>query len=123
MIKYLITICLFVATISTQAQTVYKTPSRQKYHTATCRYVKNVANGLSLAAAQEIGLTACLLCQPNAHNATSGSKATQGLGIKKGEAQGKRATSVQCKGTTKKGLRCKRMTKNKNGYCFQHEPY
>jgi hypothetical protein len=27
---------------------------------------------------------------------------------------------VQCSGTTKKGNRCKRMTTNKNGRCFQH---
>jgi len=30
------------------------------------------------------------------------------------------ATSVQCSGTTKKGARCKRMTKSANGLCFQH---
>ena len=28
--------------------------------------------------------------------------------------------STQCTGTTKKGKRCKRMTKNDNGRCFQH---
>jgi hypothetical protein len=27
----------------------------------------------------------------------------------------------QCKGLTKKGNRCKRMTDNENGYCFQHQ--
>jgi len=27
---------------------------------------------------------------------------------------------VQCSGITKKGTRCKRMTTNKNGRCFQH---
>lgn len=26
----------------------------------------------------------------------------------------------QCKGTTKEGKRCKRMTDNANGYCYQH---
>jgi hypothetical protein len=26
----------------------------------------------------------------------------------------------QCKGTTKQGNRCKRMTENPNGYCYQH---
>lgn len=29
-------------------------------------------------------------------------------------------TSVQCSGTTKKGTRCRRMTRNPNGRCFQH---
>ena len=28
--------------------------------------------------------------------------------------------SIQCTGTTKKGKRCKRMTKNNSGRCFQH---
>jgi len=104
-----------------QAQTVYKTPSGKKYHTATCRSVKNVSEGLSISAAQSRGLTACLICNPTAENTRNTSPSTTGLGIKKGEAQGSRATSIQCRGTTKKGARCKRMTKNVNGYCFQHE--
>ena len=32
----------------------------------------------------------------------------------------KTALSTQCTGTTKKGKRCKRMTKNDSGRCFQH---
>ena len=32
----------------------------------------------------------------------------------------KEALSTQCIGTTKKGNRCKRMTKNENGKCYQH---
>ena len=32
----------------------------------------------------------------------------------------KTALTTQCTGTTKKGKRCKRMTKNENGRCFQH---
>lgn len=34
------------------AQTVYKTPSGKKYHTATCRYVKNVSHKLSIKEAR-----------------------------------------------------------------------
>jgi endonuclease G len=30
-------------------------------------------------------------------------------------------TSVQCSGTTQKGLRCKRRTKNVSGRCYQHQ--
>ena len=30
------------------------------------------------------------------------------------------STYVQCSGTTKKGARCKRMTKSPKGLCFQH---
>jgi len=32
----------------------------------------------------------------------------------------KTSTSVQCSGLTKSGNRCKRMTKNPNGQCYQH---
>lgn len=32
-----------------------------------------------------------------------------------------RSTAVQCSGTTKKGARCKRMTKSGSGRCWQHE--
>jgi endonuclease G len=31
------------------------------------------------------------------------------------------STAVQCSGTTKKGLRCKRMTKDASGKCYQHD--
>lgn len=31
------------------------------------------------------------------------------------------AAAVQCKGTTKKGLRCKNRTTNASGYCYLHE--
>lgn len=31
------------------------------------------------------------------------------------------STSVQCKGITKAGARCKNMTTNPNGYCYQHQ--
>lgn len=33
----------------------------------------------------------------------------------------KSETAVQCKGITQKGLRCKNMTKNANGYCHVHQ--
>lgn len=31
------------------------------------------------------------------------------------------AAAVQCKGTTKKGARCRNMTTNINGYCHLHQ--
>lgn len=33
----------------------------------------------------------------------------------------RQTTSTQCRGTTKKGKRCKRMTKDPSGYCWQHK--
>ncbi|MBA8985916.1 DUF5763 domain-containing protein [Sphingobacterium cellulitidis] len=122
--KYLLSILFVLSAYCLPAQTVYKTPSGGKYHTATCRYVKNVSHGMSISEAKKLGLTACSQCHPDQSNqrgfVSSGS--SKGLGIKAGEAQGANSRSVQCKGTTKKGTRCKHMTKNVNGYCHQHEP-
>ncbi|MGV6943687.1 DUF5763 domain-containing protein [Sphingobacterium kyonggiense] len=121
--KYIVTIffLLFVSKIS--AQTVYKTPSGKKYHTATCRYVKNVSNGMTVNEALRIGLEPCTQCNPNNSSANRLVNTTnsRGLGIRSNEAQGTLQVAVQCKGKTKAGARCKRKTKNKNGYCFQHE--
>ncbi len=52
--------------------------------------------------------TLCIECW--SWNSTSTNK-TSGI---------KGVLSTQCIGTTKKGKRCKRMTKNDNGRCFQH---
>lgn len=98
---------------------VYKTPSGKKYHTAVCRYVKNVSHKVSLAEAEALGLSACSQCNPDRQE--SRQQTSLPLGIKNGEAKGNKAAAVRCQGTTKAGMRCKRTTKNVNGYCFQHE--
>lgn len=103
------------------AQTVFKTPSGEKYHTATCRYVKNVSESMSIEQAKKRGLSPCSQCKPSSGSNAS-TKSNGSLGIKSGEAQGTNSSTTQCLGTTKAGNRCKHMTKNKNGYCHQHEP-
>lgn len=117
--RYFLSVFFLLVGLGVSSQTVYRTPSGKKYHTATCRYVKNVSHSLSLNDARKSGLTACSQCGPE-----SGSKGSNNsrLGIKSGEAKGQNFTASQCRGTTKAGARCKRTTKNKNGYCFQHEP-
>jgi len=95
------------------SQTVFKTPSGAKYHLSTCRMVKNVSEEISTEKARELGLSACKICNPEniyAGNAPVNHKA-QGEDI-----------SVQCKGMTKSGNRCRHMTRIANGYCFQHQP-
>lgn len=52
--------------------------------------------------------TLCIECW--SWNSTSTNKTSQIKGV----------LSSQCTGTTKKGKRCKRMTKNDNGRCYQH---
>jgi len=93
------------------SQSVYKTPSGKKYHLASCRMVNNVSQEITLTGAAEMGLEPCKICNPQPLSvAPPGNKA-------KGENQ-----TVQCKGFTKNGTRCKHMTSIANGYCFQHNP-
>lgn len=96
--------------ISAFAQMVYKTPSGEKYHTATWRYVKNVSESMSVEQAKKRGLSPCSQCKPSSGSNAS-TKSNGSLGIKSGEAKGANAVSTQCKGTTKAGARCKHRTK------------
>jgi len=43
---------LLLLSISAKSQTVYKTPSGQKYHLATCRMVKNVSEEITVGKAK-----------------------------------------------------------------------
>ena len=109
MIKVL---ALLLLSVSVKAQDIYKTPSGEKYHLATCHTVKNVSEKISIEKAMELGLQPCKICKPQKiYSATTTGNKAQGQGI-----------SVQCKGTTKAGSRCKHMTRIANGYCFQHQP-
>ena len=76
--------------------------------------VKNVSEEISYERAAELGLAPCKICNPQNYKAL-------GLTAQKNTARGQSET-VQCKGTTKKGTRCKHMTSIANGYCFQHNP-
>ncbi|PQJ77992.1 DUF5763 domain-containing protein [Polaribacter porphyrae] len=111
--KYiLIFFILFSFQIS--SQNVYKTPSGKKYHLASCRMVENVSKKLlGKTDISKHHLSPCKICKPprvedlvNTFNFTN-------------KAVGK-SKSVRCKGTTKKGSRCKHFTKIANGYCYQH---
>jgi hypothetical protein len=102
---------IFISIIA-HAQTVFKTPSGQKYHLASCRMVKNVSQEITVAEAKELGLQPCKICRP--------------LDIYSGEQAPHKAsgenTTVQCKGYTKAGTRCKHKTSIANGFCYQHQP-
>ncbi len=104
---------VIVFSFSLRAQTVYKTPSGVKYHLASCRMVKNVSEEITIIKAKELGLGTCKICTPqNIYGAQTPSNS---------KAQGQN-TTVQCKGLTKVGNRCKHMTSIANGYCYQHQP-
>ncbi|HEX7847852.1 MAG TPA: DUF5763 domain-containing protein [Chitinophagaceae bacterium] len=110
-ILFFVTLLSFSALLI-QAQTVYKTPSGEKYHLGNCRMVKNVSDEISVDKARELGLQPCKICKP-ANIYSSGSPLNK--------PQGQNDT-VQCKGKTKAGTRCKHMTRIANGFCFQHQP-
>src|SRR6187399_1908284 len=97
---------------SLKAQKVYKTPSGAKYHLATCRTVKNVSEEITITKARELGLEPCKICKPPDISSSNTS-------VNKAQGQG---ATIQCRGTTKAGTRCKHMTSIANGYCFQHQP-
>ena len=106
-------VCILLFSLVAQSQTVYKTPSGKKYHLASCRMVNNVSQKLTLQQAINLGLTACKICEPPI--------ASQSNLHSQKQAKGESST-VQCKGKTKAGTRCKHKTSIANGYCFQHNP-
>ena len=111
------TILTFLATISlclyVNSQTVFKTPAGNKYHLSSCRMVKNVSEEITTAKAIQLGLTPCKICNPANIYASNLPVSHKAQGQDKG---------VQCKGLSKKGIRCKHMTRIANGYCYQHQP-
>lgn len=112
--KAVLLIALLLLTSATYAQKIYKTPSGTKYHLGSCRMVQNVSEEISFEGAAEQGLQPCKICKPKDFKAL-------GFSSQRNQARGQSQT-VQCKGTTKKGNRCKHMTSIANGYCFQHNP-
>ncbi|WP_299671094.1 DUF5763 domain-containing protein [uncultured Polaribacter sp.] len=112
--KYFLIIGFVLMSFHLKAQNVYKTPSGKKYHLASCRMVENVSKKLlGKKDISKFKLTPCKICKPpkikdliNTLNFTD-----KAVGI---------STSVRCKGFTKKGTRCKHVTKIANGYCYQH---
>ena len=107
---------IFITLICFQikAQDVFKTPSGKKYHLSSCRMVENVSKKLlGKSDISKHHLTPCKICKPPVlkglvENFNFSSKAVG------------KTVSVRCKGVTKKGTRCKHVTKIANGYCYQH---
>lgn len=103
---------LMFFSLQSGGQVFYKTPSGKKYHTDSCRMVNNFSEAITIEKARELGLQACLICRPQ--NIYAGS-------TPRAKTSGQAAT-VQCKGKTKAGARCRHMTRIANGYCYQHQP-
>ena len=103
------------------AQTVYTTKTGEKYHTATCRYLKYSKKEITLEQAINLGYQACSVCKPGSNPEqiqSLASPSSQSTSPQKTTTQ--KATATQCTAKTKSGKRCKRMTKNASGRYYQH---
>ncbi|MEQ8926078.1 MAG: hypothetical protein RLO81_09720 [Fulvivirga sp.] len=103
------------------AQTVYITKTGSKYHTESCRYLSHSKYPISLKDAKIRAIEACKVCKPP--TAVTGEKtkidSSKVIDPPKRELK---AVASQCSATAKTtGNRCKRMTKNASGKCWQHE--
>jgi len=109
---------IFVSAVS--AQDVYTTKTGEKYHKNTCRYLKDSKYKVDLKKVIELGYEACKVCKPpsSVSKLTSNSSSLATRNNK--TTSSKKYIATQCTGKTKAGQRCKRMTKNANGRCYQH---
>jgi hypothetical protein len=80
------------------SQTVYSSAKGEKYHTADCN-LSGDADNMKLSVARKAGKKPCDVCKPDDHTKDKVS---------------------QCKSKTADGKRCKRMTANQAGKCYQH---
>ncbi len=90
---------LFGLAVKGFSQTVYASDKGEKYHTADCK-LSGDAKDMTLAAAKKAGKSACGICKPDEHM---------------------KDKLAQCDGKTADGTRCKRMTGDKSGKCYQHK--
>ena len=97
---FIIASLLFLGlSIKGYSQTVYASEKGEKYHTADCK-LSGDAKDITLAAAKKVGKGPCGICKPDDHF---------------------KDKTAQCSGKTADGTRCKRMTSNKSGKCYQHK--
>ena len=124
----LVLLILSVAfTTLVSSQEVFTTKTGEKYHKSTCRYLKYSKYKIELEKAIQLGYDPCSVCKPptkvsNTNNTTSSLKESTETKTttKNPTVSSKKAVATQCTGKTKAGNRCKRMTKNSNGRCYQH---
>ncbi len=99
--KFIQIVFFLIFSLNAQSQIVYKTPSGERYHLPTCRMVNNVSQAITLEDAIKKGLTPCKICAPPS--------SSQNISLKQKTAKGE-SNTVQCKGLTKAGTRCKHKT-------------
>lgn len=109
---------------SSNAQKVYITKTGTKYHTASCRYA-SVGWEVDLATAIAKGLSPCSVCNPSTAKTTNTLTEAPKNNLQSSPStyntEPKQTTSRQCSGITQSGARCKRMTTDPSGRCYQHK--
>ncbi|PRZ19578.1 hypothetical protein [Flavobacterium granuli] len=100
------------------SQTVYITKTGKKYHDIDCSHLKYSSISIDLGQAIERAYEACKVCKPNKDQTANGR--SNFLDKRNIETIQSSSSSTQCAGRTKKGARCKRMTTNSSGRCYQH---
>ena len=103
---------LMLFSLLANRQSIYKKPSGKNYHLCSCHMVRNVKENITHAQAMELGVETCKVCRTNINQLRPSIE-------NKSVGEGR---SVQCKGLTNKGTRCKHQTHIANWYCFQHQP-
>jgi uncharacterized beta-barrel protein YwiB (DUF1934 family) len=103
------------------SQTVYTTTTGEKYHKSSCNYLKYSKKEITLEKAKTLGYEACKVCKPTAENTKQSVIKPNTISPESSKTTpSKKSEASQCTGKTKAGNRCKRMTKNANGRCYQH---
>ncbi|MCB0670236.1 MAG: hypothetical protein KDC80_30625 [Saprospiraceae bacterium] len=115
--KLILLILFLISGLQVRSQTCYVTKTGEKYHMANCSYLQYSKIAYDYQKAIQAGYTACSRCKPTKEKLLS-EKQVVPTQLK---TSPQRLTAVQCKAKTKAGTRCKRMTKNSSGYCYQHD--
>lgn len=106
---------------NTEAQTVYTTKTGSKYHREDCRYLSHSKYPVALDKAQSRGYEACKVCKPPTTVTDKNPVIDKTKTVDPPKPE-RTAVASQCTATAKStGNRCKRMTKNASGRCWQHE--
>jgi hypothetical protein len=94
------------------------------YHSHYCSGLNRCTHSVSkvkVSEAVKLERTACKVCYPNGYTSKSNSGVSApSSSYKPSSNSGSGCSSVQCSGTTQKGLRCKNKTTNCSGRCYLH---
>jgi hypothetical protein len=102
------------------AQTVYVTNTGTKYHVSSCRYLSKSSYSIALSEAVSQGYVACSVCGVKRENSSESVDVVSTQPASNSSPGSESTISTQCTGTTKSGNRCKRMTTDSSGRCYQH---